>query len=418
MVSYLRLILLFSLSFSVFAEDVSLANQIFKQKKDLVYQVRVIDIASGDRYSYGSGFIISQQGHVASNFHVVSSIVHEPEKYTLELVDSLGVKHHAELLNFDIIHDLSIIKIKPLKVQVFEFKKTGLSQGDRLYSMGNPLDLGMSIIEGTYNGLVKVSRYQKILFSGSLNSGMSGGPALDKNGDVIGINVSKGGEQISFLVPVKHLEKLYSQLLDNGKVSKFENVIESALFSDQMSFYEKLLAEPFKLEPLFQFNLPSQISDAFKCWGHTVDKEDIKYSSTHQHCRSTDQIFIDNDFYTGTFKLDFEWLKAEDLNRFQFYKLLETRFEQTTLSNAVSAKKISNFTCTSNIISLRKHRWKLASCYRNYKDYPTLYDVLNVMMLVDNNDYSLVMRLSNSGVSVTNAQHLFKKIAESIEWKE
>ena len=55
--------------------------------------------------------------------------------------------------------------------------------------MGNPHDLGMTIIEGTYNGLIQTSRFQKILFSGSLNSGMSGGPAMDDKGRVIGVGV-------------------------------------------------------------------------------------------------------------------------------------------------------------------------------------------------------------------------------------
>ena len=56
------------------------------------------------------------------------------------------------------------------------------------------------------------SLYKKILFSGSINPGMSGGPALNKAGEVIGINVSTAGNEVSFLVPVEHLAQLRARV--------------------------------------------------------------------------------------------------------------------------------------------------------------------------------------------------------------
>src|SRR4029077_3549412 len=80
-----------------------------------------------------------------------------------------------------------------------------LSQGERIYSLGNPLDVGFAVTEGTYNGLVRRSFYPQIFFGGALSGGMSGGPALDEQGRVIGINVARrvDGEQVSFLVPAR-----------------------------------------------------------------------------------------------------------------------------------------------------------------------------------------------------------------------
>ena len=57
-----------------------------------------------------------------------------------------------------------------------------MSQGERIYSLGNPLDVGFAVIEGTYNGLVERSFYPTIFFAGSLNPGVSGGPTLDQQG--------------------------------------------------------------------------------------------------------------------------------------------------------------------------------------------------------------------------------------------
>src|SRR5262249_59386101 len=91
----------------------------------------------------------------------------------------------------------------------FEFDERAVHgevpKGERLYSMGNPLDLGFTIVEGTYNGLVDRSYNERIHFSGAINPGMSGGPTVTADGHAVGINVSKqlGGELVSFLVPAR-----------------------------------------------------------------------------------------------------------------------------------------------------------------------------------------------------------------------
>lgn len=112
------------------------------------------------------------------------------------------------LLAFDAIHDLALVKTgspgavagrPPLR---FRPRDVPMAQGERIYSLGNPLDVGFAVIEGTYNGLVERSFYPTIFFAGSLNPGVSGGPTLDQQGQVMGINVAArtDGEQVSFPV--------------------------------------------------------------------------------------------------------------------------------------------------------------------------------------------------------------------------
>ncbi|MDX1735908.1 MAG: serine protease, partial [Halioglobus sp.] len=81
------------------------ASDLFNATQALVYQVRVIDVGSGDKYGIGSGFAVSAGGLVATNFHVVSSFVHEPEKYRLELVRHDGTVEAVRLVSTDVIHD-------------------------------------------------------------------------------------------------------------------------------------------------------------------------------------------------------------------------------------------------------------------------------------------------------------------------
>ena len=95
----------------------STAQSLFGDLQRMVFQIRVIDIGSGDKFSLGSGFQISARGHIATNFHVVSAYVNEPEKYRLEFVTSTGLTEPAALRVIDVVHDLAILQSDNLAPQ-------------------------------------------------------------------------------------------------------------------------------------------------------------------------------------------------------------------------------------------------------------------------------------------------------------
>ena len=392
------------------------ASELFSKLRPLVFQIRVIDIASGDKYTIGSGFQIDDSGHIATNFHVVASYVHEPEKYRLELEQNNGEALDLELLSIDVVHDLAIVKALELNSGFLNLSNASLSKGDKIYSMGNPGDLGMTIIEGTYNGLVKNSRYRKILFSGSLNGGMSGGPAINQNGEVIGVNVSKGGEQLSFLVPVEHLRALVKKNQSRTPEPDFNSDITTALIADQQQFFQALLSNPTNDKTLGELNIPGKLDPSLKCWGHSVDKEDIYYQAVHQHCRSEDEIFISRALQVGEISYDYEWITTEELNPFQFYSLLQGRFNHSRLKNTYNKEEVTEFNCHTDIVRLPSGRWKLSGCFRSYKKYFGLFDALMVMASIDHNNKAAIVNFAATGVSKDNALAFMQRMAKEIEW--
>ncbi len=402
------------------------ATSLFDRYSSGVVQVRTIDLASGDKTSIGSGFSVDGGRYVATNFHVISLLIHAPETYRLELVDDEGKTIAATVAAIDVIHDLALLAPAREVARSLRLRATKPSQGDRIFSLGNPQDLGMTIIEGNYNGLVKKSRYQKILFSGSLNSGMSGGPAIDSSGRVLGINVSKGGEQISFLVPAEQLQTL----IDNARRANpgdrttpelqrpnFTEQIRTALYNDQSTFYSELLEDDWSLEGFGDLMLPQKISDTLKCWGHTVEDDDLLYESFHQHCQSNDAIYIEDDFYTGQFEYDYEWLETEELNTFQFYNALERRFNHKSQHSGSDEEDVSEYQCNTNIVKIAGSRWKVSSCFRAYQSYDDLYDALLLLAALDNSNSSAVLKASATGISQNSATALFAKLMGAIAWK-
>jgi hypothetical protein len=426
------------------------ATSLFSELKQTVFQIRVIDIASGDKFTIGSGFQISEQGHIATNFHVVSPYVHDPDKYRLEFVrpakskgsDDEEIIQPAQLLTFDVIHDLALLTMNNTDNSQHDFLAISdqpLNKGDRIYSMGNPHDLGMTIIEGNYNGLLQASRYQKILFSGSLNSGMSGGPAINTQGEVIGINVSTQGSAISYLVPASYLQALIeetdaskqdtleidasqSEAPKNTK-DRYKQRIHKALMNDQQIFYSELLKQDFKTEKLGDVKVANKLSSTLKCWGHSTDNADeesaaAKYQGAHQHCVTEDEIYLSGDLSLGQFYYDFEWITSDDLNPFQFYTVIEERFSHGGLNTTYQEQHVTEFQCADNIIALAEHSWKISTCFRAYKDFPDLYDSQLVMASIDGQQQALVAKIGAAAITRDNATLLFKRFMESISWNK
>ena len=396
------------------------ASSLFERGKQAVYQIRVIDVGSGDKYSIGSGFQVSADGLIGTNFHVVSAFVHEPEKYRLEYVRQDGEVHPVALLLTDVVHDLALLRTDYPSATYLELASDELGKGDRIYSMGNPLDLGMSIIEGTYNGLVENSRYRKILFSGSLNAGMSGGPALDSAGKVMGINVSKGEEQMSFLVPVAHLRALLAEYATGSVVRDHGERIRNALLADQDAFYRSLVSQAPKLKTMGALSIPDRLAESLRCWGHSVDEEDKdkKYNAAHQHCKAEDNIFVTPKLYIGDFQYDFELINTEELNRFQFYSLLQEQFSHQSFANTNDKEQVDKFACEDDLVRINDRRWKVSTCMRAYKEFSGLFDASMTMVSMDFADRAAVVTISASGISAENAVAVFRYIAEAVTWKE
>src|SRR3982751_3128280 len=181
------------------------AERVYDFSRPRIMQIRTLLSAAGRQSTIGSGFAVSADGYVITNYHVVSRFALDPRTYRLEFLAPDGSKGPLQLLAFDIAHDLAVVRMAKSGIPFMEFDARALSgtlpKGERIYAMGNPLDLGFTIVEGTYNGLVDKSYDERIHFSGSINPGMSGGPVAASDGSVVGVNVAKrlDGEQVGFL---------------------------------------------------------------------------------------------------------------------------------------------------------------------------------------------------------------------------
>ena len=139
----------------------STAEGVYAAAPPRLLQIRTLVADARRQISIGSGFLVSPDGLAITNYHVVSQVALESNTYRLEYIAADGSRGDATLLGVDLPNDLAIVRIDKRDAPFFGFSKPamdgGLLKGERLYSMGNPLDLGFTIIEGTYNGRVEQS---------------------------------------------------------------------------------------------------------------------------------------------------------------------------------------------------------------------------------------------------------------------
>ncbi len=172
----------------------------------------------------GSGFIIDNNGIVVTNNHVIQGA--EDIFVTVN-----GEKEYeAEIVGSDPLSDIAVLKIKSEdNFSPVEFGNSDSARvGDWVIAIGNPFGLGGTVTSGIIsarNRSIGLSRYEDyIQTDASINSGNSGGPLFDMNGDVIGINTAILGQSgsigIGFAIPSNSAKKVINQLIKFGETKR------------------------------------------------------------------------------------------------------------------------------------------------------------------------------------------------------
>ncbi|HJG87140.1 trypsin-like peptidase domain-containing protein [Pseudoflavonifractor capillosus] len=179
----------------------------------------------------GSGFVISQDGYIVTNYHVID----EASKITVTLVD--GKSYDATLVGGDEENDIAVLKVDATGLDTVVIGSSdNLVVGDQVYAIGNPLgELTFSLTGGYVSALdrnVTMSdgrRMNYIQTDTAINSGNSGGPLFDQYGQVVGIvsaKLSNNGdsteasvEGVGFAIPIDNVWNMITDIMEYGYVT-------------------------------------------------------------------------------------------------------------------------------------------------------------------------------------------------------
>lgn len=180
----------------------------------------------------GTGFFISSDGYILTNYHVISDAYTSNSKISVLLYD--GSSYDASVVGTEADNDLAVLKIEKTDCNAATFADSNeISIGDTCYAVGNPLgELSFTMTSGIVSALdreIITSSYESAInmfqFDAAINNGNSGGPLYNANGEVIGVISAKASssdsdvEGLGFAIPSNDASKIANDLMTTGYVT-------------------------------------------------------------------------------------------------------------------------------------------------------------------------------------------------------
>jgi S1-C subfamily serine protease len=209
----------------------------------------------GPQAGQGSGFVISDEGEIVTNAHVVTDgqaggaeAINAAREVYVQFPDRNQVE--AEIVGFDPFGDVALLKVDPEGLDIDPIELGSLEHvevGDPVAAIGSPFgerqSLSVGVVSATDRSIPSLTEFQidgAIQTDASINPGNSGGPLLDAEGRVIGINqqidtTSGGNQGVGFAVPIDLAQRSIDELRDDGEVEYAYIGVESQPLYPQLA---------------------------------------------------------------------------------------------------------------------------------------------------------------------------------------
>lgn len=175
----------------------------------------------------GSGAVISHQGHILTNHHVIDGAGQ------IEVTLYNGESYHAKRVGSDPVNDIAIIQVEAPEEDLFPVElgdSDTAKVGMRVFALGNPFGLERTMSVGIISSLNRTLEIQEnwviksiIQIDASINPGNSGGPLIDSHGRLIGVNTAIASRVaqsagIGFAIPINLIKRIVPELIKHGRV--------------------------------------------------------------------------------------------------------------------------------------------------------------------------------------------------------
>jgi hypothetical protein len=359
-------------------------------------------------------------GRIVTNYHVVAQAVLYPRQYRLEYLASDGREGRLHVLAVDVRNDLAVVAAEGLELPPLKLRTEIPAQGERAWSIGFPLNLGLTITEGVANGLVENSIEQRIHYTGAINGGMSGGPALDRRGQVYGVNVSviTGRQLVGFVVPAKHIPALLARAKEPLD-QRFSALQLRQLVTAQVLTYEaEVLEAPPEgsgTQTVRGYLLPTQLSRHLEC--STIDERGphprVRVETVS--CSIPLRLVVQGGVYVAGLSLRHRVLRSTDLHPLQFER--QVNDVAASSRRAGASATVAPFACHDGLVSLDGFDARISTCVRQYRLFAGLYDFDVTVVSIDDTSQALVSRLALQGVAFDSGERILKRYLEVLQWK-
>ncbi len=411
-------------------------QRIYERTKPLLLQVRTLLKTQDSQSSVGSGFLVDSSGLLVTNYHVISQYALQPARHRLVYASVDGKQGALQLLAFDVVHDLALLRLAdpaPLAGRgavPLRPAEEPLARGARIFALGNPLDVGFAVAEGTYNGPVERSFLETLFFGGSLSAGMSGGPALDDEGRLIGVNVAarRDGEQVSFLVPATPVRALLARASKAVPITAPAwDEIARQLLAHEARLTQRFTSLPWREAGHALYRIPVPQEQFMRCWGRGSPQAARGLQFERSDCAMDSRIFVSGALLSGYITVRHEAYDGSRLGALRFADRYSASFgnefvgvndRQRTAAQCVEQTVAAGGTTGGGAAGNKTAvlQLKAVICLRAYKKLPGLHDVSVLVATLDEPTTGVQGRFDAHGVSLASAQKLAQHYLDGFAW--
>ena len=195
------------------------AGTLYKQASPAVVLIEAIG-ADGKPMKSGSGLLVSADGKLLTNYHVIS----HAKQATVKLANG-DAYDLVEVLAVDKRKDIAFLKIPAVELPTAKLgRSNSVDIGQTVYSIGSPLGLQNTLSQGLVSGIREMDGYRLLQMSAPISPGSSGGPVFNANGEVIGIAVLtlEAGQNLNFAIPIDYARGMLSITQTQSLASIYE----------------------------------------------------------------------------------------------------------------------------------------------------------------------------------------------------
>lgn len=391
------------------------AREILARVRPSVVQIKGFFGANTAQAFHGTGFAVAPGGVFLTNYHVVAQYVLYPDKYRLEYRSPDGKTGGIAVLAIDVRHDLAVVRAEGIAPRPLPLEATVPGKGDRAFSIGFPLDVGLTITEGVSNGRVEDSFDPRIHYSGAINAGMSGGPALNTAGAVIGVNVAgyRFEQLVSFLVPAVHARALIERALKPASGGLKKEVV--AQMHAHATELLSALDGPMTTQVVAGYALPAKLAPFIDCGAAADPAPEQPLQVVRVQCSAKAGLYVEDGLYSGDLKFAHYVLSTKKLDAWRFANRI------SKVSSAAGAygrrKYVGPFACQTDVVKLKGFDASLMTCVRSHRKLEGLYDITARVTSLNESNRGFASHVDIYGVEFEAGMRFLRRYVEAMEWK-
>lgn len=393
------------------------ARDVLARVRPSVIQIKGFFGSNTAQAFHGTGFAVAAGGVFMTNYHVVAEHVQHPAKYRLEYRTPDGATGAISVRAVDVRHDLAVVQAVGYAPASLTLGDKAPVKGERAYSVGFPLDVGLTITEGVANGKVEDSFEARIHYSGAINGGMSGGPALNAAGEVIGVNVSgyRFQQLVSFLVPAEHALALRDRALEQ---SFDADGLKQDILAQMHAHSAELLGAldgPMPTQAASGYVLPAKLAPFIDCNAAGDPAPNQPLQTVRISCAAKAGLLVQRGLSSGDLNYMHIVLSTSKLDEWRFANRLSVLTAATGTRG--SRQHVGSFACENNIVGLKGFDASVVVCVRGYRKLEGLYDFVVRVSSLSGAKHGFASHLDIYGQKFDAGMKFIQRYVEAMEWK-